>query len=49
MISFFAKNRLRKMRVRNEQTRCRVAGVEESFVIDFLFLLYQAKRKTHSC
>jgi len=27
-----------KTRVRNEQTQCRVAGGEESFVLDFLFL-----------
>ena len=27
-----------KTRVRNEQTRCSVAGGEESFVLDFLFL-----------
>ena len=39
---------LMKMRLGNEQKRCRVAGGEESFVLDFLFLLYQDKRKTHS-
>ncbi len=39
---------LMKTRVGIEQTRCRVAGGEESFVIDFLFLLYQDKRKIHS-
>ncbi len=39
---------LMKTRVRNEQTRCSVAGGEELFVFDFLFLLYQDKRKTHS-
>ena len=39
MISFFLqKNILKKTPVRNEQTRCRVAGGEESFVLDFLFL-----------
>ena len=27
-----------KTPVRNEQTRCRVAGREKSFVLDFLFL-----------
>jgi len=27
-----------KTRLRNEQKRCGVAGVEESFVLDFLFL-----------
>jgi len=27
-----------KTRVRNEQTRCRVAGGEEESVLDFLFL-----------
>jgi len=32
----------------NEQTRCRVACVEQSFVLDFLFLFDEAKRKTHS-
>ena len=37
-----------KTRVENEQTRCSVAGGEESFVLDFLFLFYQDKRKTHS-
>jgi len=36
---FFAKNILMKTPVRNEKTRCRVAGVEESVVLDFLFLL----------
>ena len=46
---FFAKNSLMKMRARKEQTRCRVASGEESLVLDFLFLLYQDKRKTHSC
>jgi len=34
-----------KSRVRFEQTRCRVACVEESFVLEFLFLFGQAKRK----
>ena len=34
-----------KTRVRNEQTRCRVAGGEESFFLNFLFLLYQDKKK----
>ena len=38
-----------KTRVRNEQKRFSVADGEESFVLDFLFLLYQDKRKTHSC
>ena len=39
MISFFfAKNILMKTRMRNEQKRYRVAGGEESFVVDFLFL-----------
>jgi len=37
-----------KPRVRNEQTRCRVACGEESFVLDFLFLFYQEKRKENS-
>ena len=37
-----------KTRLRNEQTRCRVAGVEESYDLDFLFLLYHDKRKIHS-
>ena len=37
-----------KTRVENEQTRCSVAGGEVSFVLDFLFLLYQDKRKIHS-
>jgi len=45
MISFFAKNMLRKTRVRNEQKRCGVAGVEESFVLDFLFLFIKSKEK----
>jgi len=31
-----------------EQTRWRVACGEESFVLEFLFLFVQAKRKTHS-
>ncbi len=35
---FFAKNMIMKTRVRKVQTRCRVAGGEESFVLDFLFL-----------
>ncbi len=48
MLSFFCKNMLMKTRVRNEQTRCRVASGEGSFVLDFLFLLYQDKRKTYS-
>ncbi len=34
-----------KPRVRIEQTRCRIACVEESFVLEFLFLFVQAKRK----
>ena len=38
---------LMKTRVRKVQTRGRVAGEEESFVLDFLFLLYQDKRKIH--
>ena len=35
-----------KTLVRNEQTLFRLAGGEESFVLDFLFLLYLDKRKT---
>ncbi len=34
-----------KSRVRNEQTRCSVACGEKSFVLEFLFLFVQAKRK----
>jgi len=34
-----------KTRVRNKQTRCRVAGGEESFVLDFLFLFIKKKEK----
>ena len=37
-----------KTRVRKVQKGCRVAGGEESFVLDFLFLLYQDKRKIDS-
>ncbi len=48
MISFFAKNILMKTRVRNQQMRCRIAGGEESLVLDFLFFLYKDKIKTHS-
>jgi len=42
------QNYFMKTRVGNEQTRCRVVCGEESFVLDFLFLFDQAKRKTHS-
>ena len=45
---FFEKNILMKTRVRHEQKRCSVAGGGGSFVLDFLFLLYQDKRKIHS-
>ena len=34
-----------KTPVRNEQKRCRVADGEESFVVDFFFLLFQEKEK----
>jgi len=36
---------LMKTPVRNEQTECRIAGGEESFVLDFLLLFYQDKKK----
>jgi len=34
-----------KRRVRNGQTRCSVAGGEESFVFDFLFIYIKTKEK----
>ena len=34
-----------KTRVRNEQTRWRVAGVEELFILDILFFCIKTKEK----
>ena len=40
-----SRNEFREMRVRIEQTRCRAACGEQSFVLEFLFLFFQEKRK----
>ena len=48
MISFFCKKYPYETHMSYEQKRCRVAGGGggKSFVLDFLFLLYEDKRKT---
>gem|GEM_PF-2776516 len=45
---FLQKSKFMKTRVRNEQTRSHAASVEQSFLLEFLFLFFQEKRKTHS-